>query len=72
MGGPDVEGLSSLLAETNAPIIASGGVRDVADVQALARVRAPGPDGVGLVGVIAGKAIYEGRLHPRRRSAAAA
>ena len=54
LAGPDVEGLSALLAETGAPIIASGGVRDVRDVRALAAA--------GLAGVIAGKAIYEGRL----------
>ncbi len=58
--GPDVAGLSALLAQTGAPIIASGGVRDVADVQALAQVQGSG--GLGLAGVIAGRAIYEGRL----------
>ena len=54
LAGPDVDGLSALLAQTGAPIIASGGVRDLEDVRALARL--------GLAGVIAGKAIYEGRL----------
>ena len=58
--GPDLEGLSDLLADTGAPIIASGGVRDLADVRALARLRAAG--GRALAGVIAGKAIYEGAL----------
>jgi phosphoribosylformimino-5-aminoimidazole carboxamide ribotide isomerase len=60
--GPDVAGLSSLLQRTGAPIIASGGVRDLADVRALAGVQAPGPEGGRLAGVIAGTAIYEGRL----------
>jgi phosphoribosylformimino-5-aminoimidazole carboxamide ribotide isomerase len=60
LNGPDVEGLAALLAQTGAPIIASGGVRDLGDVQALARMR--DPKGQGLAGVIAGKAIYEGRL----------
>jgi phosphoribosylformimino-5-aminoimidazole carboxamide ribotide isomerase len=58
--GPDLAGLSSLLEGTGAPIIASGGVRDLADVRALARLTTDG--GLGLAGVIAGKAIYEGRL----------
>jgi phosphoribosylformimino-5-aminoimidazole carboxamide ribotide isomerase len=58
--GPDVAGLSALLADSGAPIIASGGVRDLADVRALASVRGPG--GTGLAGVIAGMALYEGRL----------
>ncbi len=60
LNGPDVDGLAALLVQTGAPIIASGGVRDLDDVRALARMRVPG--GQGLAGVIAGKAIYEGRL----------
>ncbi len=60
LSGPDVAGLSGLLEQTGAPIIASGGVRDLGDVQALAGVRSR--DGAGLVGVIAGTALYEGRL----------
>ena len=58
--GPDVTGLSALLAGTAAPIIASGGVRDLDDVRALARLATTA--GRGLAGVIAGTAIYEGRL----------
>ena len=54
--GPDLDGLSALIAETGAPVIASGGVGSLADVEALAAVE-------GLSGVIAGKAIYEGRLN---------
>ena len=53
--GPDVAGLTALVAETGAPVIASGGVSSLADVQALAAI-------AGLAGIIAGKAIYEGRL----------
>jgi phosphoribosylformimino-5-aminoimidazole carboxamide ribotide isomerase len=55
LAGPDVEGLTRLAAATGAPLIASGGVSSLDDVLALAGVP-------GLVGVIAGKAIYEGRL----------
>jgi phosphoribosylformimino-5-aminoimidazole carboxamide ribotide isomerase len=62
LAGPDVGGLAALLAQTRAPIIASGGVRDLADLRALAEVRAPGEAGPGLAGVIVGKALYEGRL----------
>jgi phosphoribosylformimino-5-aminoimidazole carboxamide ribotide isomerase len=51
--GPDVEGLAGLAAA--APVIASGGVGSVADLELLAHVP-------GLVGVIAGKAIYERRF----------
>jgi phosphoribosylformimino-5-aminoimidazole carboxamide ribotide isomerase len=60
LNGPDVAGLSVLLARTGAPIIASGGVRGLGDVRALAQVQ--GSEGVGLAGVISGTAIYEGRL----------
>ena len=42
------------LAASGAPVIASGGVGGSEDVKALAPL--------GLLGVIAGKAIYEGRL----------
>jgi phosphoribosylformimino-5-aminoimidazole carboxamide ribotide isomerase len=69
LAGPDLVGLATLLAQTGAPIIASGGVSGIDDIRALARVRVPGrapgraPGGHHeLAGVIAGKAIYEGRL----------
>ena len=53
--GPDVAGLAALVEATGAPVIASGGVSSLDDVAALAAID-------GLSGVIAGKAIYEGRL----------
>jgi phosphoribosylformimino-5-aminoimidazole carboxamide ribotide isomerase len=71
LAGPDLAGLAALLAATRAPIIASGGVRDLADLRALAEVRAPGPAGPGLAGVIVGKAIYEGRMDVAAALAAA-
>ena len=55
LAGPDVEGLSRLADETGAPIIASGGVSSLDDVEALMGI-------AGLEGIIAGRAIYEGRL----------
>lgn len=63
--GPDTAGLAALVEATGAPVIASGGVSSLADVQALAAVP-------GLVGVIAGKAIYERRLHVAEAVAALA
>ena len=60
LAGPDIDGLTELLALTRAPIIASGGVRDLGDVKSLAAIG--GAEMGGLAGVIAGKAIYEGRL----------
>lgn len=53
--GPDLEGLSAAVAATDIPVIASGGVASLADVEALAAIP-------GLAGVITGKALYEGRF----------
>lgn len=53
--GPDVEGLAAAAARATAPVIASGGVSSLVDVAALAGV-------AGIVGIITGKALYEGRF----------
>jgi len=55
LAGPDVAGLAWAAARTDVPVIASGGVSSLADVETLAAVP-------GLAGVITGKAIYEGRF----------
>lgn len=70
LGGPDLVGLSAVLASTELPVIASGGVGSVADVEALAALGGTGiqdragPSGPGrrLAGVISGKALVDGRL----------
>lgn len=59
MTGPDLSGLQSLLQAGGVPIIASGGVSSLDDIKALAGLEAQGRR---LEGVIAGRAIYEGRL----------
>lgn len=53
--GPDVEGLTRSAEVAGAPVIASGGVADLADIERLAVI-----DGLG--GIITGKALYEGRF----------
>ena len=55
--GIDQEGIAQTKAAmaTGAPIIASGGVSSIEDVIALSGI-------AGLEGIIAGRAIYEGRL----------
>lgn len=53
--GPDVEGLTLATRITSTPVIASGGVSSLADVEVLAAID-------GVTGVITGKAIYEGRF----------
>lgn len=55
LAGPDVDGLRSLVEDTGAPVIASGGVSSPADLAALSTI-------TGLAGVIVGKAIYEGHV----------
>lgn len=59
LAGPDVVGLAGLLEATGAPLIASGGVASAADLRLLAGVRCGGR---GLVGVVVGKALYEGAV----------
>ncbi len=58
--GPDLDGLAAVLALTDTPVIASGGVSSVVDLRALAGLRGPG--GRCLAGAIVGKAIYEGKV----------
>lgn len=52
MQGPDLDGLRRVLAATEVPVIASGGVGSLDDLRAIADV--------GAAGAIVGKAIYEG------------
>lgn len=55
LGGPDLGGLRAVAAVAPAPVIASGGVAGIDDVLALAGIE-------NISGVIAGRAIYEGRF----------
>ncbi|MDQ2825461.1 MAG: 1-(5-phosphoribosyl)-5-[(5-phosphoribosylamino)methylideneamino]imidazole-4-carboxamide isomerase [Actinomycetota bacterium] len=59
LGGPDLEGLASVLDATTIPVIASGGVGDLPDLEALSTLEAGGRT---LAGAIVGKALYEGRF----------
>lgn len=53
--GPDVDGLRQAVNNSAVPIIASGGVSCLEDLVLLGAID-------GLLGVIAGKALYEGRF----------
>ncbi len=55
LDGPDIDGLTAAAARSTAPVIASGGVSSLADIEALANVS-------GIAGIITGKALYEGRF----------
>jgi Na+/melibiose symporter-like transporter len=57
LSGPNFEHLESLKNAVPSKIIASGGIRDIADIQALC--------GMGLYGAICGKSIYQGSLDLR-------
>lgn len=57
LNGPNLEMLSQVCAATDAPVVASGGVSSVADLEAIATLV---PQGVE--GAIVGKALYAGRF----------
>jgi phosphoribosyl isomerase A len=57
LSGPALASLSEVLAATDRPVIASGGVSSLEDLRALAPLA-----GRGLEGVIVGKALYAGRF----------
>lgn len=57
LAGPDVEGLGKVLAATDVPVVASGGVGVLDHLRAL---RAVSSGDRTLAGVIVGRALYEG------------
>lgn len=61
MRGVNVETTVALAEQSAIPLIASGGVTSLGDITALKRATA-GCGGAGIMGVIAGRALYEGTL----------
>jgi phosphoribosylformimino-5-aminoimidazole carboxamide ribotide isomerase len=59
LGGANVEATAALADRLETPIIASGGVASLADLQALKREQAR-----GIQGVVCGRALYDGRIDP--------
>ncbi|NLE65160.1 MAG: 1-(5-phosphoribosyl)-5-[(5-phosphoribosylamino)methylideneamino]imidazole-4-carboxamide isomerase [Elusimicrobia bacterium] len=57
LSGPNIEELKKVLSAVRIHVIASGGIKDLKDVQALKALKAP-----NLLGVITGRALYEGTL----------
>ncbi|MGZ4724029.1 MAG: HisA/HisF-related TIM barrel protein, partial [Ilumatobacteraceae bacterium] len=55
LDGPDIDGLTAVAGRSSAPVIASGGVSSLTDIETLANVP-------GIAGIITGKALYEGRF----------
>ena len=64
LGGPNVDATVALARAVSIPIIASGGVSKMDDLSAL---KAAGGD--ILAGVVAGRAVYDGRVEPRAAQA---
>lgn len=58
LSGPNFEALEELLKMTPIPVIASGGVSSLKDIERLMTMEPR-----GLLGAIIGKAIYEGKIH---------
>ena len=57
--GVNVEATVALASTVQIPVIASGGVSSLADIQALIDARCP-----NVAGVIIGRALYDGRIDP--------
>jgi phosphoribosylformimino-5-aminoimidazole carboxamide ribotide isomerase len=71
--GPDLDGLAAVLAATELPVIASGGVGSAADLSALARISVSvGGRARRLAGAITGKALVDGRMTVEEAMAACA
>ena len=67
MNGVNVEATLKLAQAIKTPIIASGGLNIIEDVHAICRTLVP----EGIIGAIAGRALYEGKLDLKKAQAAA-
>ena len=66
MSGVNIEATLKLAQAIKTPIIASGGLSSIKDVEAVCKLV---PEGI--IGAIAGRALYEGKLDLRKAQAAA-
>ncbi len=66
LSGVNIEATIKLARELVVPVIASGGLTNLADVKALCKIEAE-----GITGVITGRAIYQGTLDFRKAQALA-
>jgi len=67
MSGVNIEATLKLAQAIKIPIIASGGLNSLKDVQAVCETLVP----EGVIGAIAGRALYEGKIDFRKAQAAA-
>ncbi len=73
--GPDLAGLAAVVAATDVPVVASGGVGSPADLAELAALVVEVPGGGGtrtLAGAITGRALVDGRMTVEEALAACA
>jgi phosphoribosylformimino-5-aminoimidazole carboxamide ribotide isomerase len=61
--GVNVEATAAMARATKLPVIASGGVAALSDIEALQAVAGDGQGG-GIQGAIIGRALYDGRIDP--------
>src|ERR687892_2670707 len=66
MTGVNIDATFKLAQALKTPIIAAGGLNSVADVQAICEKLVP----EGIIGVIAGRALYEGKIELKKAQAA--
>ena len=67
MSGINVDATLRLAQAIKTPIIASGGLNSIKDVQTVCETLVP----EGIIGAIAGRALYEGKLDLKKAQAAA-
>ena len=67
MTGINIDATLRLAQATKTPIIASGGLNSIKDVQSVCATLAP----EGIIGAIAGRALYEGKLDLKKAQSAA-
>jgi phosphoribosylformimino-5-aminoimidazole carboxamide ribotide isomerase len=67
MTGVNIDATLRLAQSTKTPIIASGGLNGIADVEAICAKLVP----EGVIGAIAGRALYEGKIELQKAQAAA-
>src|SRR6478672_977307 len=60
--GPNLDLLQDVCAATDRPVVASGGITELADLEALMGLVTPGEQPGGVEGAIIGTALYEGRF----------
>ena len=55
--GPNLESTKELAESINVPVIASGGVSEIKDIENALTLKSS-----GVIGVIVGRALYDGRI----------